>query len=251
MLLADDNRVNQFLGKRILQNLGITNVDLVSNGNEAFEASRKHSYDLLLTDVEMPGMNGYELANCIRSLEAENEHLLIIALTANATDEDREKAVSSGIDDYLTKPYTPQDLQKVLLRHLKPEEEIQIQEMDFTSSTKIRSTQMTQVYELFHQNTRDVRHFLAMLSQQIPVLTNEIRKGIQHDEWENAFQSAHKLKSPVNILGSDDLRAALEIFTEDLRHQQNLAECCSRFEQILPALVSLLVLVNTELESLE
>lgn len=249
VLLADDNRVNQFLGKRILQNLGITNVDLVSNGNEAFEASSSKQYDLLLTDVEMPGMNGYELANTIRSIEKGEQRLLIIALTANATDEDREKAVNSGIDDYLTKPYTPQDLQAVLLRHFKDDDVVELTQMDFTASPDVVKNPLAPVYELFHHNARDIRHFLSMVSQQIPLLTDQIRSALQNENWDVAFQCAHKLKSPVNLLASADIQQALEVFTEDMRHQRDLASAVSRYDLLLPSIESLLVMVNRELES--
>ena len=81
ILLVDDNRVNQFLGKRILQNLGISVVDIAGDGISAFECVKNNFYDVLLTDVEMPGMNGYELSRAIRSYENEESHITIIALT--------------------------------------------------------------------------------------------------------------------------------------------------------------------------
>ena len=69
VLLVDDNRVNQFLGKRILQNLGIQHIELAGNGEDAFYMVQQRDFDVLLTDVEMPGMDGYELSMAIRHSE--------------------------------------------------------------------------------------------------------------------------------------------------------------------------------------
>ena len=72
ILLVDDNRVNQFLGKRLLKNIGIENVDLCSNGNDAIVRITNKHYDVILTDIEMPGMNGYELSQSIRTLKKDS-----------------------------------------------------------------------------------------------------------------------------------------------------------------------------------
>lgn len=117
ILLVDDNRVNQFLGKRLLKNIGIENVDLCSNGTDALIKMSEAKYDVLLTDIEMPGMNGYELSKAVRAQEHAQD-LLIIALTGNASDDDKAKAAESGINVFITKPYSPEDLLNVL-KHIR------------------------------------------------------------------------------------------------------------------------------------
>lgn len=249
ILLVDDNKVNQFLGKRILQNLGITNIDLAGNGNEALELVNKGGYDVLLTDVEMPGMNGYELSAAIRKKESGEKKLIIIALTANASAEDREKARTAGIDDYITKPYSPQDLMYILQKNLLEKQPFMVE--DFGTAVNDEYNQgIKNVYSVFRNNKEDVRQFLHMLSGQLPGLIQQIKTGILNENWDLSFQAAHKLKSPVKMLSSSQLFKKLSDFTEDLKERKNLNLSPENFEMIAPELESLLMMVNKELEDL-
>lgn len=106
ILLAEDNVVNQKLALRILQKVG-HNVKIVSNGKLAVEAFETQSFDMILMDVQMPVMGGFEATQLIRHLEHEsgtNSHIPIIALTAHAMIGDREKCLDAGMDEYVTKP---------------------------------------------------------------------------------------------------------------------------------------------------
>jgi CheY-like chemotaxis protein/HPt (histidine-containing phosphotransfer) domain-containing protein len=250
VLLVDDNRVNQFLGKRILQNLGISNVEIAGNGLEAFNMVISNNYDVLLTDVEMPGMTGHELSKAIRSYEGTGIKIIIIALTANASDEDRTLATEAGIDGYLTKPYSPQDLQEILQKFL-PVRESLIMEDIVVNVNPSSSDSINSLYAVFNKNKDDIRQFLHMLSGQIPTLVNQIKEGILAEKWDEAFQAAHKLKSPVKMLAGSELVDQLTELNEFLREKKDLKSIPSRFEAMAPALESLLVLVNKELESLD
>ncbi|KAG1471432.1 hypothetical protein G6F56_002126 [Rhizopus delemar] len=112
ILLAEDNIVNQKLAVRILEKFG-HKVEIVSNGKLAVEAFEKKAYDLILMDVQMPIMGGFEATQRIRGLEhsaGNDSHVPIIALTAHAMIGDREKCLQSGMDEYVTKPLRFPDL---------------------------------------------------------------------------------------------------------------------------------------------
>jgi two-component system, sensor histidine kinase and response regulator len=122
VLLVEDNPINQEVGRAMLEMLGLQ-VDLAENGREAIEAMARVFYDLVFMDCQMPEMDGYEAARLVREREKsgyrkqENEsrhittssteppHVPIIALTAHALEGDREKCLSAGMDDYLSKPF--------------------------------------------------------------------------------------------------------------------------------------------------
>ena len=116
VLLAEDNRLNQVVAAGTLQKLGYT-VEIVDGGVDAVEAATNGGFDVVLMDVMMPDMDGYEATSRIRAHEATvGGHVPIIGLSARAMDGDREIALDSGMDDYLTKPLREDLLKEALLR---------------------------------------------------------------------------------------------------------------------------------------
>jgi CheY-like chemotaxis protein len=107
ILLVEDNLINQKITLLTLKPL-VNTIDTAANGKEALDKFGTNNYDLILMDIKMPVMSGLVAAEKIRALEsATNSHVPIIAITANAMIGDKEKCLSSGIDDYISKPYQP------------------------------------------------------------------------------------------------------------------------------------------------
>jgi signal transduction histidine kinase/DNA-binding response OmpR family regulator len=115
VLVAEDNPVNQAVAVGMLEALGLT-VVVASNGQEAVEKTKAEDFDVLLMDCQMPVMDGFEATETIRSMESFNGNLPIpiIAVTANALKGDRERCLAAGMNDYLTKPFTSEQLHSVL-----------------------------------------------------------------------------------------------------------------------------------------
>jgi signal transduction histidine kinase len=116
VLVAEDNPVNAMLVRRLLEKLGCE-VHLARNGREAVEQGRAGGHDLVLMDCHMPELDGLEAARELRALGPKDvSHLPIIALTASAMEADRKAAMDSGMDDFLTKPIVPGDLEDCVRR---------------------------------------------------------------------------------------------------------------------------------------
>jgi len=119
VLLVEDHPVNQEYAVQALSGLGV-DVDLAGNGVEALSRLQEQHYDLILMDCQMPEMDGYRATELIRQGEQENgsRRLPIIALTANAMLEDRQRCIHAGMDDYLPKPFSKEQIAKLLQRWL-------------------------------------------------------------------------------------------------------------------------------------
>jgi len=115
VLLAEDNAVNRTVALKMLQKLGCR-VDSVADGEEALRAAEKNAYDLVLMDCQMPRMDGYQATRALRRSEEGRKRTPVIALTAHAMRGDREECLRAGMDDYLAKPISTQDLAAVLER---------------------------------------------------------------------------------------------------------------------------------------
>jgi PAS domain S-box-containing protein len=118
ILVAEDNIVNQRLAVRLLEKRG-HRVVVAGNGREALEALAKDTFDLVFMDVQMPEVDGFEATAGIRKREeGTGRHQAVIALTAHAMKEDRERCLAGGMDDYLTKPIGPRELDEVLEKYI-------------------------------------------------------------------------------------------------------------------------------------
>lgn len=122
VLLVDDNRLNQLVAAGTLKRLGY-GVEIVDSGAKAVEACTDRSFDAVLMDIMMPGMDGFEATAQIRALDGAraDQPTPIIGVSARAMDGDREQALAAGLDDYLTKPIRESELKSTLERWiLKP-----------------------------------------------------------------------------------------------------------------------------------
>jgi len=108
ILLAEDNHVNQRVALRMLDRMGYR-AEVAANGVEVLDALHRQSFDVILMDVQMPEMDGYEATRRVRELPPDRQPV-IIAMTANALQGDREECLAAGMDDYLAKPLRPGDL---------------------------------------------------------------------------------------------------------------------------------------------
>ena len=105
VLIVEDNRVNQLLIKNMLKKFGFEQLDTSANGRNALEKLRENNYDVILMDLQMPEMDGYEITREIRlRLRKEMRNVPVIAITADASDKEKAKAKEVGMDDYVVKP---------------------------------------------------------------------------------------------------------------------------------------------------
>ncbi|SKB64374.1 response regulator [Daejeonella lutea] len=118
ILVAEDNPMNMMLIAEVLRKMGLT-ITKASSGEEALDLAAQQKPDLIFMDIHMPGMDGYTAARTIRSWPSPDGTIPIIALTANAMKEDRERALAAGMNGFITKPFRVSDIELVIETHLK------------------------------------------------------------------------------------------------------------------------------------
>jgi PAS domain S-box-containing protein len=114
ILVVDDNQINQLVAKRILENSGGI-VTIANTGPEAIDMIKRKTFDIVFMDIQMPGMDGYQTTQEIRSLKFSSP---IIALSANAFNEHVRQSLDAGMDDHLQKPFTPQQIFSMITKHV-------------------------------------------------------------------------------------------------------------------------------------
>ncbi len=122
VLVVEDDKSNQIVFSTLLKNMGL-DFDLAETGRQAVEAVRQRTYAIILMDIRMPELDGLEATKTIRSLGSVNgKQIPIVAVTAQAMDGDKERCIWAGMSDYLSKPFTREELEKTILRWIGSEQ---------------------------------------------------------------------------------------------------------------------------------
>ncbi|UCH38639.1 MAG: response regulator, partial [Gammaproteobacteria bacterium] len=204
ILVAEDNLINQELMAAQLEVLGYQ-ADFVENGMQALEMWRQQDYGLLLTDIRMPEMNGYDLVREIRQIDQQRQSRTpIIAITANALEADVEKCFSAGVDDLIPKPIELEQLRDALLKWV-PQDEASLNKENSSTNVDLPLDNLIDTGVL-KQSTGDKpelhRH---LLKKYRGALDDEVDKIQQAFAWKNHEQIGeytHKLKSSSRSLGA-------------------------------------------------
>jgi PAS domain S-box-containing protein len=195
ILVAEDNLINRAVATGILQKAGHELVH-VSTGREAVEAFSDGSFDLILMDVQMPEMDGFEATRRIRELEeTTGGHITIVAMTAHAMAGDRERCLAAGMDDYVSKPLRKEDL----LRALAGASVAKLEDRTETASLYNRE-------ELLSQCDGDeelMRELVSIFQQNTPQIVRAIGEAVAKSDALNLAAHSHKLLSSLGAFGAE------------------------------------------------
>jgi signal transduction histidine kinase/DNA-binding response OmpR family regulator len=223
VLLAEDHPVNQELATAMLERLGLT-VTVAGDGREAVDLLRRRHYELVLMDCQMPEMDGYDATVEIREherAEGGRAHTPIVALTANAVEGDRERCLAAGMDDYLCKPFSPDQLTAVVIRWLRsstqsaPETGVAMARPTSIASTK-RLNAGTAADQAVSARSLDAIRAMgdALLEKVVRIYLNDaphrleqMAEAIDAGDTEGLRRLAHGMKASSANLGAHRLAA--------------------------------------------
>ncbi len=213
ILLAEDHLVNQKLMVMVLQQLGYQ-IDVVNNGLEVLDAQRKQPYDVILMDVQMPEMDGITATQQICQTWAPDDRPYIIAMTANALRDDRQRCLESGMDDYITKPVCLEALMQVLSK-CKPHRRAQTQAQPENTSdlhlelapqtVRIDLDALQEIYQIGGNSTEFLVEMIDCYLEEAPKLLKAARDSLLQQDLIKLKRTAHTLQSSSATLGATKL----------------------------------------------
>jgi two-component system sensor histidine kinase/response regulator len=219
ILLAEDNPTNQRVAQGMLEYFGCQ-VDVVSNGQEVLEALSRNSYDLIFMDCQMPRMDGYQVARTLRTREAskQGDHspIPIIALTAEALEESREQCIAAGMDDYLAKPFTREELGTILTAWLprkgpkrqegeRPSMKVQAA-LSVSGTDPVDEKVLESIRALQREGSPDLLgRVIEEYLKDTPRLLRHIEEAVANADANALRKAAHSLRSSSANLGAQNL----------------------------------------------
>ncbi|NUQ62078.1 MAG: response regulator [Pirellulales bacterium] len=213
VLLAEDNPANQKLAAYILRERGHF-VEIVGNGHEAVARTGEGGYDVVLMDVQMPGMDGMEATAAIRNRETGGRRVPIIAMTAHAMKGDRERCLATGMDGYLSKPVKGQELivlVESVARRAGPVEQPSEGSPDTPKPPPPREVPIFDPDEAIARcfnSTKMVREMVRYFYEEVETLFPMMRAALKRGDLAEAGQLGHRMKGTVVYLGAHPAREA-------------------------------------------
>lgn len=208
VLVADDNHINQKVTASLLENMG-HRADVVGNGKEAIEAFRIVPYDVILMDVQMPEMDGFEASRQIRALEEKKgRHTPVIAITAYARNEDRENCIAAGMDDYVSKPIKPQELKAAIARRVTGARTKPLTNTAPESAARADLLDFSKALAQVEGNRKLLCEIARIFLDQYPKLLEEAHQAFSRSDYPSLRGAAHTLASSVGQLAAQKAFAA-------------------------------------------
>ena len=201
VLMAEDNDINQDVARGMFEHLGCR-LEVVDNGRRAVERAMAERFDVVFMDCQMPGMDGYEATREIRRLEDlrnDARHVPIVALTAHALQGDREKCLAAGMDDYISKPLTLDQLQAILARRLTPSQ------VSTPNAEVVLNSDA--LLERCLGNPKLVRRLIGKFREQAQADMKTILDAIETGAFEPLAEVAHSLKGAAASMGAESINA--------------------------------------------
>jgi len=214
VLLVEDNPLNREVSAQLLEAVGLS-PDLAHDGAVAVEMARQSHYDLILMDVQMPVMDGLEAARQIRQLPG-HARTAIVAMTANAFEEDRERCRAAGMDDFVSKPVDPNDLDRALRRWLTPTMPVEPAGPDDPPAAEVRAAppggQLDLAFALHtvRGNQAVLARLLQVYAEQHAADGTRLLATWAERRMDRLSEQLHKIKGAVGTFGARALVARIQ-----------------------------------------
>ncbi len=234
ILVVEDMELNQLLMKTLLDDFGFE-CEIAANGKLAVEKLETTSYDIILMDLQMPEMNGFEATTYIR--ETLKLSVPIIALTADVTTVDVARCKEVGMNDYISKPIDERLLYSKLIGLIKKPILIIDHEVGTPTATDtIRYVDMSYLNKLTQSNTKLIREMITAYLVQTPPLVTMMKKSYISKDWQMLKSTVHKMIPSFSIVGISEeytkMAKQVQVYADALEHAPDLEEMIKSLEKV-------------------
>lgn len=258
ILLVEDNITNQLLAKTRLERWKCK-VDIANNGIEGVKKVQKNMYDLILMDIQMPVMDGYEASKIIKNdISKKAAKIPIIAMTAYATNADISRAKSSGMDDYIFKPFKPKELYNILEKYGKPSKELNLSDANSKQDDAEATAEKKYIdLRFLYEETQGESSILILLIESFLKDFNEFfdeaNMEFKHKNWKALYEATHKIKPSITMFGISQMGPIIHVLAQKFREEKNLEDagtllnsCKEIFKHVNDELLTELKLLKNE-----
>jgi signal transduction histidine kinase/ActR/RegA family two-component response regulator len=223
VLLVEDNKINQLLARQILTSWGVT-VELANDGFEAIAKLQRRTFDIILLDLQMPEIDGFEVARFVRkTLKSPANQIPIVALTADAFTETKIRAKEAGMNDFITKPYQQKDLFRVLRKFSSSEDEkISFKPLPGEKNELSKSLDFEFIKEKFGKDQDTFKYILGVFKNDICEEISSASKFLEEMNGQAAIKLVHKLVSTFSAMGMQETATTLSLMERMLKQNENL-----------------------------
>lgn len=224
LLVVEDNKMNQLVVLKFLEKQKIQ-ADVAEDGFQALELIKANDYDLILMDIQMPGIDGYQVSEIIRKeLPSPKNTVPIIALTAMALSDVQEKIKHSGINDYLLKPFSPDNLIDKIIENMTHVNHSNSTKNIQPVSNNHKHTDLSYLINASDNNAGFIRQMIEIFLKQTPEFLQDLRTYHDKQDWESFRKIMHKMKPTIKMMGIHELNKHIEFIETSVKQHQDLSE---------------------------
>lgn len=247
ILLVEDNKTNQFLAKSRLERWGCS-VDIANNGIEGVKKAQEKVYDVILMDIQMPVMDGYEATKIIKNdISKEAGKVPVIAMSAYTAKKDINRALEVGMDDYIFKPFNPTELYNLLDKYGKKNNLEENEEKVIVVNTKVGKKETYINLKFLRAETFNESSLLILLIKSFKTEIEEylsiVDKEFKNKNWDLLHNATHKIKPSITMFGISKLGSIIHTLENRFKNEKQL----NSVEEILNSCIEILTEVKTEL----
>ena len=233
VLLVEDNKINQLLAKQILTGWGV-NVEVANDGFEAIAKLQRRTFDLILLDLQMPEIDGFEVARFVRkTIKPPANQIPIVALTADAFTETKVLTQDAGMNDFITKPYQQKDLLRVLRKFSFSDQDSRdivetVPDLDLASQI----IDFEFIKDKFGKDPETFRYILEVFVDDISKEMESVRLHLEKSNSADAVRLVHKLVSTFTAMGMPDSAFTLSLIERMLKQNDDMRLLMEKWETV-------------------